>query len=930
MTPGSASLGWRGQLERVDPNGVVEGWCVSADRPEQPVEVVVRCDGVAIAAARCQSLRPDLAAYGVGGLRCGFWLELPREQRPAGVEATISLHEAGSGQRIGQVLSVIWPDAGGMNPLALDAPALAGNLDGVSPDGLVTGWCRDPMRPDVRVTLAILVDGRQAGVARAALFRPDLLAAGIGDGGCGFSFPLPWSALEGRGQVSVSVRDCASTRLLADPVVLRLGPLSATEDRVAELERQIRLLSAGIAGLSAELDRRDSAGPTQAMFATLGALFGELSGGGDAAGGLDRRAAGLSVQHAQDRLRVRHAPITLAIAAVTQAVIVIPAGRDFGQLYRCIEALHVDGVDRRADIVVLDDGSGPAEIALLAALIGNIRLMRVDALHTQAAALADLAGAGRAGLLVYLSAKLQPLGGWLDAMMASFEQQPEAALVGLRVVGRDGLLRHCGYGSDPHGVLQALGLLEDADHPAWSALREVEAVAALGFAVRSAAFLGCGGLRAAASPGEAVWDLCGRLRAAGHVLLVQPQAQAWCDDAADFSADAADLQRAGRLTHWVRLPQPLGQALVIDSAVPRPDRDAGSLAMLEQLLVLRRLGYHVRFAATDGIAADTPGALHMERLGIELVRAPGPASINAFLVKHGAELDVVQVWRHRNASLFLDRVRALAPRARFIFAPADLHHLREDRQGRLAGAGPTLEGVADSRAAEFDCVRAADATIVHSDAEMALLSREVGPDRLRLLRWIARPSPAARGFGERNGIGFIGHFRHSPNEDGLRWFLAEIMPRLRSIRPGLMLHVGGHDLPDDLTAMAGPDIVVHGGVEDLAGFFAGLRLSVAPLRYGAGFKGKVATSLSFGVPVVGTGIAAEGTGLADGDGITIANGGQAFARAVVLLHDSEAQWHAQSSRALERCRALYAPEAALEVYRSLLCDNRLPDTAKRA
>ena len=357
---------------------------------------------------------------------------------------------------------------------------------------------------------------------------------------------------------------------------------------------------------------------------------------------------------------------------------------------------------------------------------------------------------------------------------------------------------------------------------------------------------------------------------------------------------------------------------MIDSALPHPDRDAGSLATLEHLRLLRRLGYHVRFAATDGIDAAAPEAIRLERLGIELVRAPEVASITGFLLQHGAELDVVQVWRHRNASLFLDRVRALAPRARFVFSPADLHYLREDRHAALVEGGRSDAGVSELRAGELACINAADVTLVHSDAELDLLSREVGPNRLQLLRWIARPNPAPRDFSERSGIGFIGHFRHSPNEDGLRWLLSDIMPRLRATRPGLVLHIAGQDLPADLAALAGPEIVEHGWVDDLAGFFAGLRLSVAPLRYGAGFKGKVATSLSFGVPVVGTGIAAEGTGLRDGDGITIAGDAAAFARAVALLHDSEALWRMQASRAVERCEALYAPEAALAVYRGML------------
>jgi len=67
--------------------------------------------------------------------------------------------------------------------------------------------------------------------------------------------------------------------------------------------------------------------------------------------------------------------------------------------------------------------------------------------------------------------------------------------------------------------------------------------------------------------------------------------------------------------------------------------------------------------------------------------------------------------------------------------------------------------------------------------------------------------------------------------------------------------------------------------------------------------------------------------LRDGDGITIADDAAAFARAVALLHDSEAQWRTQASRAVERCEALYAPEAALAVYRGMLGAERSQEVA---
>ena len=100
-------------------------------------------------------------------------------------------------------------------------------------------------------------------------------------------------------------------------------------------------------------------------------------------------------------------------------------------------------------------------------------------------------------------------------------------------------------------------------------------------------------------------DLCARLRGQGHAILLQPVATAlWSErGTASGDGDAPDLQPAGRgnaaaaraAAAMVARPAPragafVGHALVIDDDLPRPDRDAGSIATFEQMLLLRRLG----------------------------------------------------------------------------------------------------------------------------------------------------------------------------------------------------------------------------------------------------------------------------------------------------------------------------------------------------
>ena len=357
-----------------------------------------------------------------------------------------------------------------------------------------------------------------------------------------------------------------------------------------------------------------------------------------------------------------------------------------------------------------------------------------------------------------------------------------------------------------------------------------------------------------------------------------------------------------------------GHALVIDDALPRPEHDAGSIATFEQMLLLRRLGWHVTFAPVHGGEPERAALDALARHGIAVAAPPQTASVTEYLRDAGEQLDLVQIYRYANATLLQERVRALAPRAKLVFATADLHFLRERRRAELAGLAPQAE----ERAAELRCMRAADATIVTSDYEHALLRTEVDESRLVLLRWIARPVPPARGFAERRDICFVGNFRHPPNLDGVHWFVAEVLPRLRARLPDLRLLLAGSGMPAEIAALESDAIEVLGWVPDLATLFGRVRVSVAPLRFGAGFKGKLATSLAHGLPVVGSSISLEGTGLAHGDGVAVADDPDAFAQEVVRLHEDAVSWQDQSARALERVAALYSPEAAMQVWRDML------------
>ena len=119
------------------------------------------------------------------------------------------------------------------------------------------------------------------------------------------------------------------------------------------------------------------------------------------------------------------------------------------------------------------------------------------------------------------------------------------------------------------------------------------------------------------------------------------------------------------------------------------------------------------------------------------------------------------------------------------------------------------------------------------------------------------------------GLVFIGSFQHPPNVDGVLWYAREVLPRLRERLPGVPTYIVGSNVPPSIRALAADDFVVTGFVKDVDPYFTGCRVSVSPLRYGAGVKGKVNLAMSYGLPVVATSPSIEGMYLVPGQDVLV-------------------------------------------------------------
>jgi hypothetical protein len=363
------------------------------------------------------------------------------------------------------------------------------------------------------------------------------------------------------------------------------------------------------------------------------------------------------------------------------------------------------------------------------------------------------------------------------------------------------------------------------------------------------------------------------------------QAERLRQSGADQEAHRAERQAGQRVRRReARAPCDPGlRALVIDERVPVAGRDAGSQAILSHMRALRRLGYAVSFAAAEEMAAE------LTHDGITACAAPFYSSVEDVLRRQAGCFDVVYLHRAEVAASYLALARRCNPRARILYSVADLHHVRLERQAAIEDRPEVMAESRRLKLAEIVAACSANAVITHSSAEVAMLRRLAPQAAVHRVAWDVPVAETRARFAARSGIAFIGAYSHAPNVDAAHWLVEAIMPLVWQRDPSIECRLIGTDMPKSVRRLARPGVVAVGAVADLdAAVFDRVRLTVAPLRYGAGINGKVLASLAAGVPCVMSGIAAEGMMLCPTLGRLVGTDAATLAALICDLHGDRA------------------------------------------
>ncbi|MGH6889579.1 MAG: glycosyltransferase [Rhizomicrobium sp.] len=376
-------------------------------------------------------------------------------------------------------------------------------------------------------------------------------------------------------------------------------------------------------------------------------------------------------------------------------------------------------------------------------------------------------------------------------------------------------------------------------------------------------------------------------------------------------------------------PQPgRRRILVVDVRIPVPDIQSSGVRMSAIIDLLEELGFDVT------IVSDHPPAEYhwifdnigrqlrsrtakLESRGISVIF--GYDAAVAYLEAAGASYEYALVCLPDLMLRYAPVIRLHAPQATLIYDTVDLHGLRYRRAAELSGDAETLRQAEHYERLESAHILTADRVVAISDEEAGRITQCHPDSRVFVIPNIHESRRPVSGFAAREGLLFIGHYLHAPNEDAAVYFVREILPLVQANLGPVSLYLVGSSPGEAIRNLSEPGVHVVGQVENPVQYFDRCRLFVAPLRFGAGMKGKIGQSMSLGLPVVTTTVGAEGMGLENEVTSLIADEPKEFAAAVTRLYRDEGLWNALSAQSLLHVESRFSHSVARQVLKTLLC-----------
>ncbi len=632
---------------------------------------------------------------------------------------------------------------------------------------------------------------------------------------------------------------------------------------------------------------------------------------------------------------------------MSKTSIIILAYNHWDITTRCLASLLSAPVEREYEVILVDNGSEAPMPDYYPSMLPGIRIVHSEFNRGYGGGYNFAAEFANGDELVLLSNDIIVTPGWLDELHRVKVANPGTLIVGPKYLTLDGTLLEAGSVVFNDGTPWALGRGNDSRSPFFNFVRESHYVSTACVLVDRNFFITTGGFdpRYGAGYFEDT-DLCTRAHQIGGHVMYTPLACILHQESSSFGNQKAALMDKNRQVFaekwrpylasnypdpsllplraaiaWSRV-----SVLVVDKVLPWHDRASGAKRTMEILRLLKKSGCHVTFVAIEGRNQEAY-ARELQRMGIEVfvndglgIGMPEVGAVPWEELFQNRRYDYVWLTFWDVAAYYLGRLRKLSKDAKFVVDSVDLEFVR--MASETVGTG--IESFDRERSLrEIAVYQASDTVITVTELERDIL-RKTGVSKpievIPNIHDVAVPDLSEDRTSRSRQILFVGNFNHAPNRDAILTFAHDIFPELYR-QLGVRLLIAGNNPTEEIAQLASiPGVEVLGWVPDLNPIYRNILAAVAPLRYGAGIKGKITEALSMAVPVIATPEALTGMeAVIENEAVLIApiSDPNGWVTAVNKLLDPPF-WKSISRKAWATCLTLYSSERANEVLRRII------------
>lgn len=620
--------------------------------------------------------------------------------------------------------------------------------------------------------------------------------------------------------------------------------------------------------------------------------------------------------------------------------IVIPAYNQFEYTYECVKSIIAFTENIPYEVILADDCSTDNTKEIDKYIEGINHIRNKDNLRFLKNC-NNAASHSKGKYILFLNNDTRVTENWLSSLVELIESDDSIGMVGSKLLYPDGKLQEAGGIIWKDASAWNYGNGQDPEAPEFNYVRDVDYISGAAIMIKADLWKQLGGFDERFAPAYCEdSDLAFQVRGAGYRVVYQPQSVVVHYEGVSNGTDTTTGLKQYQVINTEKFKEKWENVLkshfengekvfiakdrnyscektvlVIDHYVPEFDKDAGSRTIFQYLKLFISKGYHVKFLG-DNLCQTQPYTSVLQQMGIEVLYGGWYVEhLNEWFKDNLKYVNYVFLNRPHISIKYIDIIRKNS-NARMMYYGMDLHFVRMERQYEITKDEYQLYESKKWKRTELEILNSVDVVYYLSTVEKEIVNN-INPNvlvkNLKINVYDKFRDDINYNFENKKDIVFVGGFAHTPNRDAVFWFVNEVFPIIKK-SVDLTFNIVGSNPPEEILELEQEGVAVRGYMtdEDLEELYNSCRLSVVPLRYGAGIKGKVIEAIYNGVPVVTTSVGAEGIEGIE-DIVAIKDDPQELAETIIELYSDIDRLSQMAYREQEFIKKMFSIDAAWDV-----------------